>query len=299
MNFVVSVLLDPELGRVLGKKGSENSIIYYNGVYSGNHITALAPGSVEDKIHALCECIMLSDAVIVSTKKVDKYMAEALLACSTTKKRVILTSHNDISDLTKGISISGEIVAEQENLQSIITEMRPERGGPTRVDIDKSFTVKGVGAVLLGIVTSGSVSVHDKLILSSSGKEVTIRSIQSNDVDVQIAEGGTRVGLAVKGIDGAEAEKGDLLTKEKKAPSAEIEAEINTIKIHPEEIAIGKAYLFVSNFSYTTAYVKAFNGNTISLKLDKALSVREGDYMMLARTQVPRVFASGSIKSAK
>jgi Selenocysteine-specific translation elongation factor len=53
------------------------------------------------------------------------------------------------------------------------------------VDLDKAFVVKGVGSVVLGIVSKGSVAVHDTLY-ASSGKQA-FRSIQSQDKDIELA----------------------------------------------------------------------------------------------------------------
>ena len=300
MHFIASILMDPELGRTVGKKSSENSIIYYNGSYLGNHITALSPASVEDKIHAMCESIILSDMVVVSTKRIDKYLAEALLACSITDKEIVITNDNDISDLISGTSLSGIKAVEPDSLPYIITSsQRMNKGTETRIDIDKAFVVKGIGTVLLGIVKSGTVSVHDKLISSSSGTEVTIRSIQSNDVDIERAEANTRVGIAVKGIEADQVEKGDILSAKRVVPCREIVAKIDAIKINKEEILKGKAYTFVSNFSYTTAYVDSFEDDHISLKLDRPLAVQTGDNIMLARAAMPRIFCYGTILNAK
>ncbi len=296
MYFLASILMDPELGRVVGKKGSENSIIYYNGSYFENHITVLSPTSVEDKVYAVCESIILSDIVIISTKRVDKYLAEALLACSIAKKETVLTNDNDISDLVKGTPLSDSKVVKSESLPSVIASSKPAESGPeARIDIDKAFAVKGVGTVLLGIVTSGKVSVHDKLILSSSGKEVMIRSIQSNDIDIESAEVNTRVGLAVKGVEADQVEKGDVLSSKRLVPCRAITAKVDTIKINEEEILRGKAYMFVSNFSYTTAYVDSFENGHISLRLDKPLSVEVGDSIMLTRVTMPRIFCYGTV----
>ncbi len=74
------------------------------------------------------------------------------------------------------------------------------------------FKVKGVGTVALGFVLSGSISKHQKLVLSDLDREVEVRSIQMNDEDVDTAAAGSRVGLALKNIEPSDMERGMFLS---------------------------------------------------------------------------------------
>ncbi|MDA4123747.1 MAG: hypothetical protein OK456_11260, partial [Thaumarchaeota archaeon] len=77
------------------------------------------------------------------------------------------------------------------------------------VFVDRAFSVKGVGTVVLGFILSGKVSVHDKLraIPSSPEKLVEVKGIQVNDEDHESAGRGVRVGLSLKGVDAKELDK--------------------------------------------------------------------------------------------
>jgi selenocysteine-specific translation elongation factor len=83
--------------------------------------------------------------------------------------------------------------------------------GPVSVRLDHAFPVKGVGTVALGFVQRGTLRAHDRLRLWPSEKEVEIRSVQSQDVDVREAPTGTRVGVALKGVDPDEISRGEVL----------------------------------------------------------------------------------------
>lgn len=76
----------------------------------------------------------------------------------------------------------------------------PSRG--TLVYVDRVFTVKGVGTVALGFVLSGKVAVHDQLrpISGPEGVRADVKGIQVNDVDVESAGRGVRVGLSLRGV---------------------------------------------------------------------------------------------------
>jgi selenocysteine-specific translation elongation factor len=83
----------------------------------------------------------------------------------------------------------------------------------TLVYIDRAFSVKGVGTVVLGFVLGGKVSVHDKLraVPSSPEKTVEVKGIQVNDEDQESAGAGIRVGLSLKGVDAKDLDKSSWL----------------------------------------------------------------------------------------
>ena len=81
------------------------------------------------------------------------------------------------------------------------------------VYIDRAFSVKGVGTVVLGFILGGKVSVHDKLraVPSSPEKTVEVKGIQVNDEDYESAGAGIRVGLSLKGVDARDLDKASWL----------------------------------------------------------------------------------------
>jgi selenocysteine-specific translation elongation factor len=77
--------------------------------------------------------------------------------------------------------------------------------------VDHSFSVKGVGEVILGFVKKGIVRKYDELTLLPANKRVIVRSIQMQDEDFDEAEAGSRVGLAIKGATVEEMKRGSVL----------------------------------------------------------------------------------------
>ena len=79
----------------------------------------------------------------------------------------------------------------------------------TLIYVDRVFNVKGLGTVALGFILSGSVSVHDSLRPIPLPKDcgLEVKGIQINDVDMDSAGRGIRVGLALKGADVRELQK--------------------------------------------------------------------------------------------
>ena len=72
----------------------------------------------------------------------------------------------------------------------------------SKVLIDHVFPVKGIGTVILGIVSKGEVHTGQMLELTgneSLGKKVIIRNVQKHDRNFKKAYSGDRVGIALKG----------------------------------------------------------------------------------------------------
>lgn len=297
MNHVVAVLLDKELAESIGKKGSENSITYYNGTYSGDRITMLTPTSIEEKVYAAAQSMLISEQIVISTRKIDKLFGEVMAASALLDKRTIITTDNDVSDFLKGIKFNRLSFCDRNNLINMITEYKfIPQGEGSKINIDKSFTVNGIGTVLLGILMRGKVSVHDKLYLSS-GKEIIIRSIQSNDINLKCAEYGTRVGLAIKGATSNEVKKGDVLTQIRIKPSSSIHIKIKISEFAEEQIESGANYSIVSNFTHTSIVIVSIDGNNIHVKSESPIPVEIDDEILLIRGKAPRIFAYGRIIS--
>ncbi len=294
-NHLVSIPLDPKLAEFIGKRGSENSITFYNRKTDDAVVVAIAPSSLSDKFYALPETMLIAEQIIISTLTVDKAFGEVLVAASLLSKRTILTDDNDVSQFVTGLGMNTpEVVGRELVLEKITSHHSKHTDQEVRVDIDKAFPVKGVGTILLGIVTKGTLKVHDKLY-HGSGKEVVVRSIQSQDIDVQEAERYVRVGIAAKGIEYDEVEKGDILLSNQYKKSRKAQVKLNISAFTKQKVDVNDRYGFVSNFSYVDATVESIDGDLATLKFEKDISLEVGDEFMLMRSHSPRVFASGTI----
>lgn len=295
MNTIIAIPFDEELAEFVGKKGSENSITFYNRRFNNDTIVAIMPSSIEEKFYALPQCMLVADQIIASTKSVDKIFGELLVACSVLGKPVIFTKDNDITNLLSAIKLENYSFCERDKLlDTIIAGKAANPPEQKRIDIDKAFNVKGIGTVVLGVVTKGTVKVHDNLY-HNSGKPVGVRSLQSQDEDIKEAGPGTRVGIALKGIDDSEMKKGDILSSLQTKSGRQLMLDVNASSFAKEVIETGKNYSIATGFSYSVAVVEEVNGTKIKLKLEKGICAEVGDKFMLVRAIAPRIFASGKI----
>jgi selenocysteine-specific elongation factor len=82
---------------------------------------------------------------------------------------------------------------------------------PTRLWIDRAFSLRGVGTVVTGTLWSGSIGVGDELLLEPAGASVRVRSVQVHDREVERAEAGQRVAVSLPGIERSDVSRGDAL----------------------------------------------------------------------------------------
>ncbi|MEO6413065.1 MAG: SelB C-terminal domain-containing protein [Pedococcus sp.] len=89
---------------------------------------------------------------------------------------------------------------------------------PVRLWVDRSFTIRGAGAVVTGTLEAGTLRVDDALLLR--GRRVTIRGLQSCDEQVEALSGPARVAVNLRGLAASEVYRGDALLTESWPPPA-------------------------------------------------------------------------------
>jgi selenocysteine-specific elongation factor len=97
--------------------------------------------------------------------------------------------------------------------QTALHAHQSQRAGPTRLYVDRVFTLRGIGTVATGTLWSGSIGEGDELRAEPAGVDVRVRSVQVHDRDVERAEAGQRVAVALPGVERAALRRGDALVE--------------------------------------------------------------------------------------
>ena len=87
-------------------------------------------------------------------------------------------------------------------------------GAAFRMSVDRSFTLAGVGTVVTGSITSGTVHVGDALTLSPSGKQVRVRGVHALNRQSESASKGQRSALAIAGVSKDEVHRGEWIASD-------------------------------------------------------------------------------------
>lgn len=216
----VAVLGDVELSGELGKKGVESAVLFYNLKRGDDSLTLISPHKYPERVQSLALAIDSSDAVLLVVKELDRHFGECVVALDSFGRDggwLILDNFltpEQVEPFIKDTAVESYQRVEKDHirLREMLMSFRPEsREGPVKVAVDACFNVKGVGTVALGLVKQGSVSKHQELEAYPTGERCQVRSIQVHDEDADESGTGSRVGLALKGIEAERVKRGDIL----------------------------------------------------------------------------------------
>ena len=204
----------------IAKVGTNSDILLYHRKDEDIIMTFIEPVKYPEKVSSLTDSIYPSDIAIVKVSTINKDLGEVIVALDLMGKRMgfIITGDEQkpvIKKIIENTSLKDYKFFDGKPMELIdeIKAMKIKRDENNSMTvIDHFFKVKGVGTVALGFVLSGTISKHQKLILSDLDREVEVRSIQMNDEDVDTAAAGSRVGLALKNIEPSDMERGMFLS---------------------------------------------------------------------------------------
>jgi selenocysteine-specific elongation factor len=145
---------------------------------------------------------------------------------------------------------------------------------PTRLWIDRAFTIAGTGTVATGTLWSGSVEVGETLRLEPAGRDVRIRAVEVHDAPVERAEAGQRVAVALPGVRRGDLHRGDALVKPGAYPVGyRLDVVLESDGVPAEVMAhLGSA-------SMSARVVRS--GNYAQLRLSEAVVAARGDRVVL------------------
>jgi selenocysteine-specific elongation factor len=80
-----------------------------------------------------------------------------------------------------------------------------------RLPVDRSFSMRGHGAVATGTLIAGKFALQDEVELYPTGKRARIRGLQVHGRPVEIARAGERTAVNLAGVDSGEVQRGMVL----------------------------------------------------------------------------------------
>ncbi len=89
----------------------------------------------------------------------------------------------------------------------------PRDIGKPRLPVDRVFTLRGIGTVVTGTLTGGTLRRGQSVAIQPSGKVARIRNIQSHNRDVEFGVPGTRTALNLPDLAASDdVRRGDVVT---------------------------------------------------------------------------------------
>ena len=150
------------------------------------------------------------DRGVVAVTKADAVDAETL--------ELALLEARELVPGAPAVATSARTGAGIDALRDALAEVaagveRAGDAGPTRLFVDRAFTLRGIGTVATGTLWSGSIGEGDVLAAEPGGREVRVRSVQVHDRPVGRAEAGQRVAVSLPGVARTGLRRGDALVE--------------------------------------------------------------------------------------
>ena len=301
INFVV--LGKQDIASEFGKKGTESDLTLYDRKESDVIKTWVIPNGFPEKIQPLFQAINLAEYVIFHVDKLDKFTGEQIIALDSLKKDKGILSHTfDVDESKLNMMIKGTVVenyarVDQDKIKEEMNTLEPiTNDNPAELLIDHCFDVKGVGTVILGKVSNGTIKQYDNLKLYPHNIDVLIKSIQMHDDPVLESVCPARVGLAVKGAKPDEVGRGDVISVENAVDiKTEIELDFEKSPFYKSEISENQGCLV--NIGLQTKAAKFSSISPLKLIFEKPIICKKNDIAVILKPESTtiRILGSGKI----
>ena len=149
-----------------------------------------------------------------------------LTKCDLVDEEFIELVKDDVREKTKGLFIEDapivevdsvsrrgldELVQKIDEISEDIEEKKTD--APSRMSIDRVFSLKGFGTIVTGTLIEGKISVDDEMTIYPSEKKVKVRSLQVHGCDVKTAYAGQRTAINLSNIKVSEIQRGDVIAQ--------------------------------------------------------------------------------------
>jgi selenocysteine-specific elongation factor len=177
------------------------------------------------------------------------------------------------------VAVSARTGAGLDELRQALTEAAVERAhedGPTRLYVDRVFSLRGIGTLATGTLWSGTVGEGDDLRAEPSGIDVRVRSVQVHDQPVERADAGQRVAVSLPGIERSRLRRGDaLITPGAFRPSYRLDVALESLAEIPAAVQVHHGT------SRIPARVARAGEDYAQLRLAEPVAAARGDRLVL------------------
>jgi selenocysteine-specific elongation factor len=152
---------------------------------------------------------------------------------------------------------------------------RSHRGGPTRLYIDRVFTLRGIGTVVTGTLWSGTIGEGDAVRVEPAGLDLRVRSVQVHDQGVPRADAGQRVAVSLPGVERDRLARGDALVEPGAYPvSYRLDVRLEELEDVPAAV---KVHLGTADVAARVVRREPY----AQLRLERPVVAARGDHVVL------------------
>lgn len=180
----------------------------------------------------ICQLLGLKQGIVALTKS-DLVDDETLELARMDAKELVGNSFLENAPVIPISASTGQGIQELKDALVAVASSVSKRGNEkiAFLPIDRSFTVKGFGAVVTGTLASGSISEGDEIELLPNVKRLRVRNVQTHGRTVKAAHSGQRTAVNLAGIEHSSITRGMLLAQpDVLAPFHVLDASVEVLK---------------------------------------------------------------------
>ena len=253
-NLNIAVLGAKDYASKIGKKGTVTDMTFYDHKSGTDSFTLIEPSKYPEKLSSLFYSVAMSEFAILVVDKIDSFLGETIVMTDVLgidRGWIILQNYiqpEQLKPLLAGTCLEGYEYKEDDPIklrEELIAMAKAEVKAPGEgtcgsCPVDSHFNVRGVGTVVLGSVIDGYFRKHDKMTVFPIKREVILKSIQKHDLDADDGVKGDHVGLALRGIESDELDRGYVVTTDPSVKmSRKVEGNVSLIKYWPSPLKEG------------------------------------------------------------
>ncbi len=300
----------------VGKKGTVTDMTFYELKKGTDSLTLIEPSKYPEKLSSLFYSVAMSEYAILVVEQIDSFLGETIVMIDSLgidKGWIVLRNYiqpEQLKPLIAGTSLENyepledDPIKTREMLLALATSTVKTAGDGTcgSCPVDSHFNVRGVGTVVLGSVIDGYFRKHDKMKVLPINREVVLKSIQKHDIDADDGIKGDHVGLALRGIESDELDRGYVVTTDPSIKlTRKISGKANVIKFWRNPVKEGMV-LHVGHWMQmvpcrvTSATDDGdFHSPNLELEMDSDIIHKPGDKAILMYLEGGKLRVVGSI----
>lgn len=162
--------------------------------------------------------------------------------------------------------------------------------GQPRLNIDRSFSLKGFGTIVTGTLLEGELHVGDDVIIYPQEIKTRIRSLQVHEQDEEMSGPGKRTAINLTNVTLEDVGRGDVLTtKDNVTVSWMLNVKINLLPSATEglklwdrvRLGIGTTETFARVVPLGVEQLEAGEEGFVQLRLEEQVVARDGDRFII------------------
>jgi selenocysteine-specific elongation factor len=158
----------------------------------------------------------------------------------------------------------------------------PEDRGRPRIDIDRSFTIRGAGTVVTGTLTGGTLAVGDEVVVLPEGRAARVRSLQTHKRPVEVAEPVSRVAANLASTSREDVVRGDVLVRPGQwRPTSMVDVLLRPVRSLDRPLTPRGAFKVYAGSAERDARLRLYGDGFARIRLSRPVVVEPGDRFVL------------------